>query len=77
MADNKTIAATIAAILVAHGKTTAEHIARAIEVYQQCLGELTKAEQVEEGARLAEAAHSLWSKKSVAKSRTHRGSRRP
>jgi hypothetical protein len=40
MAETETVAATIAAILVAHGKGTPEDVREAIRVYRACLREL-------------------------------------
>ena len=42
MADKEIVAATIAAILAAHGKTKPKNIQRAIRAYHACLEELNK-----------------------------------
>lgn len=42
MANDRTVAAIIAATLVAHGKTARADIAKAVEVYRDCLNELER-----------------------------------
>lgn len=45
MADKEIVAATIAAILAAHGKTKQKNIQKAIRAYHACLDELNKPPQ--------------------------------
>jgi hypothetical protein len=74
MAGNKTVAATIAAILVANGKTKSGHITKAIEVYRQCLDELKKTEEAAQKVPAADAAPTQWDKGEEAKIKAYKGS---
>jgi len=56
MAEKETVAATIAAILVAHGKGSPGDIAEAIRVYRACLDELNKPHPAPEWSKEDQAA---------------------